>query len=67
VAIFFNSYDNLNNLSCECEYLQINNLDFPLNNLPHTIKEIRLNLPHKVNIKKPFDCKIYIDDMLHSL
>jgi Leucine-rich repeat (LRR) protein len=58
------SYDNMNNLSENCEYLQISELRQPLKNLPINLKEIRLFLPLRVDIKLPFDCKLYIDDAL---
>jgi Leucine-rich repeat (LRR) protein len=64
VSIYPDSYENMNNLAENCEYLQINRLKEPLKNLPITIKEIRLFLPTKVDVKLPFDCKLYIDDVL---
>jgi Leucine-rich repeat (LRR) protein len=64
--IFSNSYENFNNLSNDCEYLQIENLDKPLMNLPLNIRELRLYLPKlKLSeIKLPFGCKLYEDDIL---
>ena len=69
VKIFSDSYENLNNLSYECEYLQIENLDKPLTNLPTNIQELRLYLPKlKLSeIKLPFGCKLYEDDILRHL
>jgi Leucine-rich repeat (LRR) protein len=64
IHIFDNSYENINNLSFECEYLQINNLNIELKNLPSSIKEIRLYLPMKIDITLPFDCKLFIDDFV---
>jgi len=66
VHIFPDSFENFDNLSDELEYLQINKLTEPINNLPINIKEIRLFLPLKVNIKLPFNCKLYIDDILQT-
>jgi leucine-rich repeat protein SHOC2 len=67
--IFYDSYENLNNLSYECEYLQIENLDKPLTNLPINIQELRLYLPKLklTEIKLPFGCKLYEDDILRNL
>lgn len=62
--IYPDSYENMNNLAENCEYLQINKLKDPLKNLPTNLKEIRLFLPVRVDIKLPFDCKLYIDDVL---
>lgn len=64
VSIYPDSYENLNNLSPESEYLQINGLKQSLKNLPATIKEIRLCLPTKLDIKIPFDCDLYVDGEL---
>lgn len=64
VSIYTDSYDNINNLSEDSEYLQINGLRQSLTNLPVTIKEIRLYLPTRVDIKRPFDCALYVDDKL---
>lgn len=64
VSIYPDSYDNMNNLAENCEYLRINKLKEPLKNLPITIKEIRLFLPMRVDVKLPFDCKLYVDDVL---
>ena len=64
VSIYTDSYDNLNNLSEDSEYLQINGLKQSLRNLPVTIKEIRLYLPTRLDIKLPFDCALYVDDKL---
>jgi Leucine-rich repeat (LRR) protein len=64
VSIYPDSYDNMNNLAENCEYLRINKLKEPLQNIPVGVKEIRLFLPIKVEIKLPFDCKLYIDDVL---
>ena len=64
VSIYPDSYENMNDLAENCEYLQINKLKEPLKNLPITIKEIRLFLPVRVDIKLPFDCKLYVDDVL---
>jgi Leucine-rich repeat (LRR) protein len=64
VSIYSDSYANLDNLSSESEYLQINSLKQSLKNLPVTIKEIRLCLPAKMDIKLPFDCKLYVDGKL---
>lgn len=66
IKLFLNSYENMDNLSYDCEYLHIENLDKPLLNLPVNVQEIRLYLP-KINIKDikvPFGCKVYEDDML---
>ena len=64
VSIYPDSYDNMNNLAENCEYLRINKLKEPLKNLPITIKEIRLFLPMRVDVKLPFNCKLYVDDIL---
>ena len=66
VKIFYNSYENMDNLSFDCEYLQIEDLNKPLLNLPIGVQEIRLYLPKiKINdIKVPYGCKIYEDDIL---
>ena len=56
----------MDNLSCDCEYLQVEGLEKPLINLPTSIQEIRLYLP-KIklrDIKVPFGCKVYEDDIL---
>lgn len=66
VDIYPDSYENMNNLAENCEYLQINKLKEPLKNLPINLKEIRLFLPMRVDIKLPFDCKLYIDDVLRE-
>jgi leucine-rich repeat protein SHOC2 len=63
-SIYIDSYDNINNLSEDSEYLQINGLKQSLTNLPVTIKEIRLYLPTRLDIKLPFDCELYVDDKL---
>lgn len=69
VKIFSDSYENFDNLSYECEYLHIENLDKPLNNLPINIQELRLYLPKMklTDIKLPFGCKLYEDDILREL
>lgn len=64
VGISPDSYENLNNLSFECEYLQIDGLKQSLRNLPIGMKEIRLYLPAILDIKLPFDCALYVDDRL---
>ena len=64
VSVFSDSYENINNLAENCEYLHIFKLGEPLKNLPITIKEIRLFLPTRVDIKLPFDCKLYVNDVL---
>lgn len=66
VKIFYNSYDNMDNLSFDCEYLQVEGLDKPLLNLPIGVQEIRLYLPKikMKDIKVPFGCKLYEDDIL---
>jgi len=66
IKLFNDSYDNLDNLSLDCEYLHIENLEKELTNLPFGIQEIRLYLPKiKIkNIKLPFSCKLYEDDIL---
>lgn len=66
VKLFYNSYENMDNLSFDCEYLQIENLDKPLLNLPIGIQEIRLYLPKIKKIKVPFGCKLYEDDILQN-
>ena len=63
LSIYTDSYANLNNLSGECEYLQINGLKQPLKNLPVTIKEIRLYEPIIKDIKIPYGCSLYIDNI----
>jgi Leucine-rich repeat (LRR) protein len=63
VEISTSTYDNLDNLQ-DVEYLQINRLHIPLLNLPLTLREIRLYKPYIINIKLPFNCKLYIDDVL---
>jgi len=68
--IYHDSYSN--SLSPECEYYQSKNLLVALDNLPVTLKEIRLYKPscrnyddyYKKPIKIPFGCKLYIDDIL---
>jgi internalin A len=62
--IYLNSYECIDNLSNKCEYLEIDDLNEPLNNLPISLKEIRLYLPKKIKIKLPFNCKLYVDDIL---
>jgi Leucine-rich repeat (LRR) protein len=61
------SYD-LNNLSNKCEYLQFDDLDAILKNLPPLLKELRLYNPviniTNTNTKIPFGCKLYIDNIL---
>ena len=63
-CISANSYYNLNDLPNNTEYLQINELDVPLLNLPCNLKEIRLYDPIKVNIKVPFGCSLFINDFM---
>lgn len=54
------SYENLDNLDSECEYLSIDYLKRPLTNLPTGLKVLRLFSPivslNKVKI--PFGCKV---------
>lgn len=64
VRIFTDSYDNIDNLDYDCEYLRIEKLNKSLKNIPVTVKEIKLILPFKIDIRLPFDCKLYIDDSL---
>ena len=63
VELGTDSYD-IDNLSNDCNYLQIDKLDIPLTNLPTTMEEIRLYNPKMVDIKLPFGCKLYINDIL---
>lgn len=63
VVITEDSYEEFDNLSLNCEYLQISGLTKPLTNLPATLKEIRLYDSCETNIKIPFDCKLYIDNV----
>jgi hypothetical protein len=63
VELGTDSYD-IDNLSNDCTYLQINYLEVPLTNLPITMEEIRLYNPQLLDIKLPFDCKLYINDIL---
>ena len=56
----------MDNLSFDSEYLQIEGLNKPLLNLPIGVQEIRLYLPKiKVkDLKVPFGCNVYEDDVL---
>lgn len=67
--IYSDSYENFDNLSYKCEYLHIENLDKPLTNLPINIQELRLYLPKMkiTDIKLPFGCKLYEDDILRNI
>ena len=59
-----NSYQ-LNNLDHECDFLIIESLNEPLQNLPVHLKEIWLLAP-KISLDKikiPFECKIFINDI----
>ena len=56
----------IENLSVDCDFLIIYNLNEPLINLPPTLKELKLFAPIEIkNIKLPYDCKLYINDVLH--
>jgi len=66
VHVYTDSYENMDNLSMDCDYLQINGLSQSLRNLPLAMKEIRLYLPAKVDIKIPFGCKLWVDDNLQN-
>ena len=72
------SYD-MNNLSNDCAYMQIDNFHDPyffqkthqpMTNLPASLEEIRFyksdNSYVKNNVKIPFGCKLYIDDVLQN-
>jgi Leucine-rich repeat (LRR) protein len=61
VVISINSYNNYDNISDDCEYLQFNNLDVPINNLPINLKKIKLVNPKEpIDVKVPFDCELII-------
>ena len=63
--LFVMSSYQINNLSLDCEYLTIYYLDRKLDNLPIGLKELRLYSPiYRSNIKLPFGCCLYIDDIL---
>jgi Leucine-rich repeat (LRR) protein len=68
VYINIYSYENLDNMPNDgtCEYLQIHNLHIPLKNLPLSLLEIRLYRPEKINIKLPYNCNLYIDNILQK-
>ena len=63
VNIYVNSYD-IDNLSNECTYLQLYYLGMPLTNLSPSIEEIRLYQAQLIDIRLPYGCKLYIDDIL---
>ena len=55
----------LNNLDNYLTYLHINDLSLPLHNLPISLKEIRIYNPiPPINIKLPYDCLLFINDVL---
>ena len=60
------SYENFDNLSCNCEYLNITNLKKPLLNLPINLMELHLTDPLTTNIKLPHGCKLYIGGKLKN-
>ena len=57
------SYDNLDNLSYDCVFLQIYGLNRPLHNLMPLVKEIRLYNPIIKDIKIPYGCDLYINNI----
>jgi len=66
IYTFASSFENINNLSDDCEFLQIVNLDVKLDNLPIGLKELRLIEPmvNTSDIKLPLNCDFYINDIL---
>jgi Leucine-rich repeat (LRR) protein len=55
----------INNLSVDCDFLIIDDLNEPLVNLPSGLKELRLFRPmENLNVKLPHGCKLFIDDNL---
>lgn len=61
VYIYYKSYKNLDNLSENCEYIQINELSKSVLNLPITLKKLKLLRPkHPIDVKVPFGCKFII-------
>ena len=60
VIINSTSYD-IDNLDMDCEILLFSNLDYPLLNLPTSLKELwlkKVNMIKDINIKLPFNCVI---------
>lgn len=55
---------NINNLSIDSEFIFITDLSKNLTNLPMNMKEIRLHRPKVKKVKVPFDCLLYINDIL---
>ena len=54
------SYE-INNLDEECEFIILESLTNPINNLPVNLKEIWLNTENKINVNKikiPFNCQL---------
>ena len=63
VDIVISSYSNIDNLSEDCEYLQINYLQRPVTNLPLNLKKLKLFKPcEPINVKVPFGCELIIID-----
>lgn len=63
VDIVISSYSNIDNLSEDCEYLQINYLQDPVTNLPINLKKLKLFKPFQpINVKVPFGCELIIID-----
>jgi len=55
-------YD-IDNLDYDCEIVIISKLNISLLNLPFGLKEIWLYNPMKIDIKIPFGCELYVDNI----
>jgi Leucine-rich repeat (LRR) protein len=57
------SYENLNNLDPDCEFIIIDYLSTPLLNLPINLQILKLYNPviEISNVKIPFGCEFYVD------
>lgn len=62
VNIDIDTYLDIHNLSNDCEYIQINYLSVTLNNLPISLKKIKLISPKlPIDVKVPFGCDLIIE------
>jgi Leucine-rich repeat (LRR) protein len=61
IEFSFASYENLNNMDIDCEYISVDYLSRPLENLPINLQAITLFNPiiSIEKIKLPFGCKLY--------